>query len=174
MQPFKQQKNYLFEKIYIGGSFGFGNNENDFGNSGFKTAGRTTFYKFASDAKADGGFIRYDAELEWLKGPFDFTVEFIGTNWDNIIAGSESGELTAKGWYATVSYVLNGEDAQKSKPIKPFKNFDIKKGDWGAWQLLTRYEKFWTDEDLLDKNIAPGTDAVNAYTLGLTWWQMCI
>ena len=132
VQPFKQQKNYLFEKLYIGGSFGFGNNDNDFGNFGFKTAGRTTFYKFASDAQADGNFTRYDAELEWLKGPFDFTVEFIGTHWDNIIAGSESGELTANGWYATVSYVLTGEDAQRSKPIKPFKNFDIKKGDWGG------------------------------------------
>jgi phosphate-selective porin OprO/OprP len=170
VQPLKQQKNHLFEKLYVGGSLGFGNNENDFGNFGFKTAGRTTFYKFASDAQADGDFIRYDAELEWLKGPFDFTTEFIGTHWDNIVAGSESGELTAKSWYVTLSYVLTGEDAQRNKPIKPFKNFDPKEGGWGAYQLLGRYERFWTDKDLLDKNIASGTDGADAYTLGLTWW----
>jgi phosphate-selective porin OprO/OprP len=170
VQPFRQQKGSLLQNLYVGGSFGIGNNENDFGNFGFKTAGRTTFNKFASDAQAAGDFIRYDAELEWLKGPFDFTTELIGTHWDNITAGNEAGELTVNSWYVTLSYVLTGEDAQRNKPIKPFKNLDVKEGGWGAWQLLGRYEHFWTDQELLEKNIAIGTDGADAYSLGLTWW----
>jgi phosphate-selective porin OprO/OprP len=59
----------------------------------------------------------------------------------------------------------------RNKPIKPHKNFDLSKGGWGAWQLLGRYERFWiTDKKLIDKNIASGTDGINAFSLGLNWW----
>jgi phosphate-selective porin OprO/OprP len=171
VQPFRQQKDSLFEKLYVGGSFGFGNNEIDLGNRDFKTAGKTTFYDFVSDAESDGRLIRYDAELEWLKGPFDLTTEFIGTHFDEVKAGIEKDELTVNSWYITFSYVLTGEDAQRNKPIKPFKNFDVKEGGWGAFQLLGRYERFWvTDRDLIEKGIASGSDGANAFTLGLTWW----
>jgi phosphate-selective porin OprO/OprP len=168
VQPFRPQKGSLFEKLFIGGSLGIGNNEKDIGN--FRTAGRTVFYAFAGDAQAEGNLIRYGGDLEWLKGPFDFTTEFIGTDWDNIATGNASGDLTVNSWYATLSYVLTGEDAQRNKPIKPLSNFDLKEGGWGAFQLLGRYEHFWTDNDLLDKNIASGTDGVDAFSLGLTWW----
>lgn len=170
VQPFRQQKGSLFEQLYIGGSFGVGNNEMPLVNKDFRTAGKTTFYDFVFGAESDGRLVRYDVELEWLKGPIDFTYEFIGTYFDNIKAGEVEGELTVNSWYATLSYVLTGEDAQRNKPIRPFKNFDLKKGGWGAWQLLGRFERFWTDRDLLEKNIAIGTDGSDAYSLGLTWW----
>ncbi len=171
LQPFRHQNDSLFEKLYIGGSFGFGNNERDFGNRDFTTAGGTTFFDFVSDAQSDGDLIRYDAELEWLKGPFDLTTEFIGTHFDEIKAGNAADELTVSSWYATLSYVLTGENAVRNKPIKPHRNFDLKQAGWGAWQLLVRYEHFWIeDENLIDKGIASGTDEADAFSLGLNWW----
>jgi len=171
LQPFRQQKDSLFEKLHIGGSFGVGNNEIDVSNRDFRTAGRTPFYDFVSTAQADGRITRYDAELEWLKGPIDLTTEFIGTNFDEVKAGSQEDKLTVNSWYITLSYVLTGEDAQRSKPIKPFRNFDVKKGGWGAFQLLGRYERFWlTSKDLIEKGIASGADGADAFSLGLNWW----
>jgi len=170
VQPFRGLKDHPLEVFYIGGSFGVGNNENRLGNRDFRTAGRTTFYDFTGNATADGRIIRYDAELEWIKGPFDLTTEYIGTHFDEVFAGNQVSDLSANGWYITLSYVLTGEDAQRNKPIKPYKNFDFEEGGRGAWQLLGRYERFWTDRDLLDKNMASGTDGADAFTLGLTWW----
>jgi phosphate-selective porin OprO/OprP len=170
VQPFGQRKDSLLEKLYIGGSFGYGNNELDLGNEEFVTAGQTPFYEFVSDAEADGKLIRYDAELEWLKGPFDLTSEFIGTHYDKVEAGTEEGDLTVNSWYLILSYVLTGEDAQRNKLVEPFRNFSLKEGGWGALQLLGRFEHFWTDDDLLDKGIAFGSDGADAYSLGLTWW----
>ncbi|MGM0426126.1 MAG: OprO/OprP family phosphate-selective porin [Thermodesulfobacteriota bacterium] len=170
VQPFRQQKNSLFQKLYIGGSFGFGNNELNLGNKHFVTAGQLPFYEFVSDAEADGKIFRYDAELEWLKGPFDLTTEFIGTHYDKIRAGVEEDALTVNSWYLTLSYVLTGEDAQRNKPIKPHRNFDFKGGGWGALQVLGRFERFWTNDDLLDNGIAFGSDGTSAYSLGLNWW----
>jgi len=170
-QPFRQQKDSPFTKLYIGGSFGFGNNERNIGNKDFKTAGRTTFFDFVSNAQFDGNLTRYDLELEWLKGPFDLTAELIATDFDKIKAGTTDGNLMVASWYVTLSYVLTGEDAVRNKPIKPLKKFDLKNGGWGAWQVLARYEQFWIDDtDLIDKGIASGTDRANAYSLGLNWW----
>ena len=170
VQPFRHMKDSSFKDLYIGGSFTYGNNERSLGRRDFRTAGRTPFYDFASDAQLDGRIVRYDGELEWLNGPFNFTTEFIGTDFEEIVSSSGNGSLTVNSWYGTLSYVLTGENAVRSKPIKPFKNFDLRQGGWGAWQILGRYEHFWTDDDLLDKGIATGTDAVDAFSIGLNWW----
>jgi phosphate-selective porin OprO/OprP len=171
VQPFRQQKDTLFEKLHIGGSLGFGNNEIDLGDKDFKTAGKTTFYDFVSNAESDGKLIRYDAELEWLRGPFNLTTEFIATYFDTVKTGNAENELTVNSWYLTLSYVLTGEDAVRNAPIRPYDSFDLKEIGWGAWQLLVRYERFWIeDRDLIDKGIASGADGADAYSLGLNWW----
>ncbi len=171
VQPFRADKDSLLEKLYVGGSFGFGHNERALGSRDVKTAGQTSFVDFVADAQSDDDLVRYDLELEWLLGPFDFTTEFISTDFDKVQSGSTEEDLTMNSWYATVSYVLTGEDAMRNKPIRPKEKFDLKQGGLGAWQLLGRYERFWLDDkDVIDQGIASGTDGADVYTIGLTWW----
>ena len=76
-----------------------------------------------------------------------------------------------------MSYILNGEvqpfkDGKYGR-ITPKKNFDPKKGIWGALQLVARYETLSIDSELFRKGYADSTkytDKAEGFTLGVNWY----
>ncbi len=89
------------------------------------------------------------------------------------------GDPDFSGWYAQAGWTITGEARRYSNATfdapRPAKPFDLKTGDWGAWELGLRYSR-------LDLNYlagAPGTAAVagairggeqEIFTLGLNWY----
>ena len=76
-----------------------------------------------------------------------------GTNATGIIpvAGTETYSLDTKAWYAETLWLVTGEkyaNAYKGgafSSIKPTNDFDLDKGQWGAWELGLKYEEYKVD-----------------------------
>lgn len=74
------------------------------------------------------------------------------------------------GAYAEASWFLTGEHREYDKKkgaftrVKPARNFDPSKGDWGAWQIAARYSVL----DLDDEAVQGGR--MQDATAGLNWY----
>ncbi len=128
---------------------------------------------------------RWGAEVHYIGGPFSLSSEYLVTKWNDIeVSGgaTEDGDITS--WSTWVSYFVNGEQKRVSnfgwKMPNPRENFDLVhlKGT-GAWEILARYTKTVTDDNLFDSGILKGADTVDEYTVGLSWtwnpmvrWQL--
>ncbi|WP_309644333.1 porin [Phenylobacterium sp.] len=91
------------------------------------------------------------------------------------------GDAEFSGWYAQAAWTITGEPRRYAKDAaafdspRPAKPFDLKTGDWGAWELGLRYSTL--DLNHLAGNIgtAPIAGAVRGgeqeiFTLGLNWY----
>jgi phosphate-selective porin OprO/OprP len=105
-------------------------------------------------------------EAAGVYGPFSLQGEYYNTT----VARSNAADLNFSGWYAQASYFITGE----SRPyvastglfdrVKPNKNFSLKNGGPGAWELVARYSQL----DLTDGNITGGK--LDDITLGVNWY----
>lgn len=113
-----------------------------------------------------------------------------GAQWKNLYVQTEYfdikvdrkgalGDPDFSGWYAQAGWTITGEPRRYSAGTfdapRPAKPFDLKKGQWGAWELGLRYSR-------LDLNYlagAPGTAPVagairggeqEIFTVGLNWY----
>ena len=105
-------------------------------------------------------------ELAWGHGPFSLQGEYMASWVDR----SGAGDLDFWGVYGMVSYFLTGEhrpyktSSATFSRVKPKKNFDPSKGDWGAWQLAFRYSYLdLEDMDIRGGSMSDITAAVNWY-----------
>jgi phosphate-selective porin OprO/OprP len=134
---------------------------------------------------------RWGAELHYIGGPFSFSSEYLVTHYDDIDVFNTDTDVrmiredgNIKSWSTWVSYFLTGEKKEVSnfgwKQPKPKTNFDpVHFRGTGAWEILARYTKTETDEDLFDRGILKGSDCVDEYTVGVCWtwnpmvrWQL--
>jgi phosphate-selective porin len=128
---------------------------------------------------------RWGAEVHYIGGPFSLSSEYLVTKWNDIeVSGgsTEDGDITS--WSTWVSYFVTGEQKRVSnfgwKAPKPKENFDpVHLKGTGAWEILARYTKTVTDENLFDSGILKGADTVDEYSVGLSWtwnpmvrWQL--
>ena len=127
---------------------------------------------------------RYGGELHWILGPLAASYEFNRVVWDDIQVFSSgkwqadySGENHVDVHSVWVSYFLTGEEKSFEDAFfcwrqpKPKKNFSLKDGTWGAWEVLARYVYHDASEDLFEgKNaILDGSNKGYTMTGGLRW-----
>jgi phosphate-selective porin OprO/OprP len=158
------------KKLSFGGSFSTGNNKQDLSGFDLRTEATTTFLDVQSGVNQDGRLTRWGLELDYGIGPFGLKTEYLQGRFDNITKGTVQTNWDLRGAYFTAGYVLTGEDWPQSTSVKPKQNFDPAKGGWGAFQLLGRYQFIETNDDLLNKGFAVGTDKARTLTLGLNWY----
>ena len=75
-----------------------------------------------------------------------------------------------KAWQILASYVVTGEDNTFSG-VKPIRNFDPLKGNWGALQFAARYSELDVDNStfvILDPSRS--ATKARAWTLGANWY----
>jgi phosphate-selective porin OprO and OprP len=105
-------------------------------------------------------------ELAGMYGPLSFQSEFAKSN----VSRKTNADVDFTAWYAQVGYTLTGESRTykgsdgEFKRLKPKKNFDLKKGGWGAWEVAGRYDEV----DLEDGNVTGGE--AKRVTLALNWY----
>jgi phosphate-selective porin OprO/OprP len=106
-------------------------------------------------------------ELAGVWGPFSAQAEFTGS-WVQGSQGLRDSQLW--GMYAFVSYFLTGEHRPydlgngRFGRVKPRANFDPTRGDWGAWEIATRYSYL----DLNDRDLTGGR--LWNLTAGINWY----
>ena len=181
--PFNSSENPFLNGLHFGGSMTYGNQEterDEMRRKGkFQTAGETAFFQFDKDVFHDGSRIRYGAELCYMIGPFSLKAEWVRMELNDLYLnkGGSKDDFDIDGGYVSLSYILTGESQPfkdgKYGMIKPRKNFDPKKGTWGALQLVARYETLSIDSELFRKGYADSskyTDDAEGFALGLNWY----
>lgn len=112
-------------------------------------------------------YYRVGAEAAGVYGPFSVQSEFMGTGLNG--KGYSSGDFLY-GYYATASYFLTGEsrnyDAKTGKfnRQKANKNFSLKNGGWGAWELASRFDAL----NMNTTNVSGGR--LQEATVALNWY----
>lgn len=118
---------------------------------------------------------RVALEGAFVYGPFSLQSEFIQTWLEPEDTSLETGYLY--GCYGALSYILTGEHRTYDKndgrfqgviPKENFslKNFSLKDGTWGAWELAARYSYLSLDDGDMD---IEGGEAFGI-TAGLNWY----
>ncbi len=108
-------------------------------------------------------------EGAWVSGPFSLEGE-----WYSSLVDREDGlsSLFFSGFYVQSSFFLTGESrgsqyvtsyGEFDSPVRPRRNFFLRDGGRGAWQLAARYSYL----DLNDREIRGGI--LGDFTLGLNW-----
>jgi phosphate-selective porin OprO/OprP len=113
---------------------------------------------------------RFGADLEWIYGPAAVRAELVRADWGDVRRGASEEDFDAGGWFVEGSCILTGEAKRRNRGVAPATNFDPAKGQWGALELVGRYEGFTADDDALAAGLATGTDEVRGYTVGLNWY----
>jgi phosphate-selective porin OprO and OprP len=112
-------------------------------------------------------YYRVGAEVAGVYGPFSVQSEFMGTGLNG--KGYSSGDFLY-GYYATASYFLTGEsrnyDVKQGKfnRQKANRNFSLKNGGWGAWELASRFDAL----DMNTTNVSGGK--LEQATVALNWY----
>jgi len=129
--------------------------------------------------------VRYGGEFHWLVGSAALSYEFNRVEWEDLKVYNSSGSLLRRfpdRYHADVqqiwiSYFLTGEEKQFEdvffcwRQPKPKKNFSLKEGTWGAWEILARYALHTASDNLFDGSnaILQGSKEGYAVTGGIRW-----
>ena len=161
----------------LAGTYAHENNES-LSNVSYKTAGRSTYFTYNSDAKVvgRGAHWRIDPQLYWYWGPFGLMGEYVVSKQtvEGTAGGATRADYDAKGWFLQTSWVLTGED-NTYKSVVPINNFDPLQGRWGAFEIAARVANTDVQNDPLEEKVttftlAKGTTNAWAYTAGLNWY----
>jgi phosphate-selective porin OprO/OprP len=187
--PFKDSENIYTKGIHLAGSFedGLQSAKTRRGETDNRTENyESNWYRWIASRVELDDRKRYGGEFHWIVGSATLSYEFNRVEWDNLKVYNSSGKVVnnLKDSYHSdvhqvwVSYFLTGE--QKTfqdaffawRQPKPKKNFSIKDGTWGAWEVLARYALHDTSKELFEGRtnaILDGTNKGYSVTGGLRW-----
>lgn len=113
----------------------------------------------------DATFLGTEAVV--VKGPFSVQGEYGRVAIDRI--GTLPG-VNFDGFYAFASWFVTGESRAfkggTADRLKPFADFNPAKGQWGALELLLRYDQL----DLGDADLSPLARKARSWTGGVNWY----
>ena len=188
LAPFRASNLFWWKGLQFAGNVTWGNQDGSSSAPG-RTIGRTiNRFTFFAPQTTRGERLRYGGDLAWLIGPASLKFEYdVQTNDRDGLGpgGSNLDDVTATGWYVSGTYVLTGEDKQRSGnviPRKPFIPFSAQSG-FGAVEVGLRWAELSFDSDspvnLFSSSLSPvnipggGTTAENgaqSLTLGVNWY----
>lgn len=186
LAPLKASNNFWLKGFQIAGDVTWGNqsaSRSVQGRTGARTPAR--FVYFAAQPTR-GDRLRYGGDLAWLVGPAAVKFEYdIQTHERRGLGprGSNLDKVMAKGWYASATYLLTGEEKRLAATVVPEHPFAPMTGKWGpgAWELGIRYAAltFKSDDpvNFFDGNLTriPGggrsaENGAEALTAGVSWY----
>jgi phosphate-selective porin OprO/OprP len=142
---------------------------------GYLTTGQQQFFAYnplLGPVVANGPHLRLSPEADYYAGPFGVQGEYIFDQQGVLNVFTQRGaRLNNDAWQVTVQWMLTGEDASFNA-ITPARPFDLRAGQWGAWQLVARYSELDLDRNTFSGFSDPATSAQNAiaWSVGLNWW----
>ena len=167
--------------VGVAGTYGDLNNADNLSGLAYRTAGRSTFFKFDTSSTVsvvgDDERHRIVPQGYWYWGPYgllgEYTFSKQGVMQTNSMTGEvQKADLDNSAWNVQASWVITGEDASY-KGVSPINNFDPRNGRWGAFEVAARYGQLLVDEDAFDLGLASkptSTDEATEYGFGVNWY----
>jgi phosphate-selective porin OprO and OprP len=121
-----------------------------------------------------GELIRGGLEAAWAIGPLALQGEYVHLKYTDLEdASGSSRDADFSSWYGSAVYWLTGEHPEflDSIPqsIRPQKNFDPKRGGWGAFGIGCRIEHFDGDEDWIMEDAFVSVRKATAFSGAVNW-----
>ena len=187
IQPFKQTSLKPLQNLGlgVGGSWGDASITNTLGlpnttggsgstpPSGYFTDGQQQFFAYTNGVVAAHTHWRLSPQGYYYYGPLSLMGEYAISD-QQVRKGASSADLQNTAWEISGGWVLTGEDASYNG-VTPKHPFDPRNGQWGAWQVVARYEELKVD----DKAFASGlpfaastasASSARAWSAGLNWY----
>ena len=142
---------------------------------GYLTTGQQQFFAYnplLGPVVANGPHSRISPEAYYYVGPFGVQAEYIFDQQEVLNDFTlRSARLNDVAWHVTAQWMLTGEPASFNA-ITPAHPFDLRAGQWGAWQLVARYSELDIDKNTFQGFSDPTTSAQSAasWSVGLNWW----
>jgi phosphate-selective porin OprO and OprP len=186
--PFRNSKSFWLKGLQFAGNVTWGDEDNLNTASGQTIARTPNRFTFFASQSAQGQRTRYGGDFAWWVGPASLKFEYdVQTNQRNGLGpgGTNLDDVTATGWYVSSTWVVTGEDKQRSGnviPDRPFIPFFDQSG-LGAVEIGARFAQLKFDSDspvnLFSSSLSPvnipggGTSAKNgakSLTMGVNWY----
>lgn len=177
LQPFKKTDIEPLQKLGVGVAGTFGRQQLTSTATNlptYRTAGQQTFFSYRSTAFPDGDRLRFVPQGYYYWGPFGLLGEYVISE-QQVRNGANTDKVRNKAWQVAASFVLTGEDATYTG-VNPKHPFNLKTGDWGAFEIAGRYNVLDVDNDVFAGGAAslanPATAAskATAWGVGLNWY----
>ena len=179
IQPF--QRSSILKGLGAGGAFTYGNHYDPrdpkkwsstivpVSVSGLKTAGQESFFKYRDTTYASGNQTRYSLQGSYYVGSLGLLGEYIRST-SLLTQKNIEKEVTNSGWSIAVTYAITGE-LNNFKGLKPIRNFNPTKGQWGALDIAGRISTVEIDKSIFPVLADSTKQARRAfdYTGGVNW-----
>jgi phosphate-selective porin OprO/OprP len=160
----------------VGGSYEADHNGASGLTPGYTTDGQQKFFTYAAAAVANGTHWRLSPQAYYYYGPFGLLGEYVVSDQEasRTTAPLGSADLQNTAWEISGGWVLTGEDASYTG-VTPKHPFDPRKGRWGAWQVVGRYEELNVDDKAFSLSLpfavsTASASSAQAWSVGLNWY----
>jgi phosphate-selective porin OprO and OprP len=140
--------------------------------AGLKTIGQTTFFKYSSNAVADGQHNRLAPQAYYYGGRFGLMGEYVISS-QEVLNNRITGRVRNEAWQVEGSVLLTGEKngyagVRARNPFEPARGFD----HFGALELAFRYSQVRIDGNAfpLFANAATAAQIAGETGIGLNWY----
>lgn len=135
----------------------------------FRTPAQAVWFSYA-DAAGEGRRTRLSPQAFYYKGPFGGYAEYVRSH-GAVRKGDVVSDITHSAWQVSGGWVLTGEAASE-RNVRPNKTFDPAAHQWGAFQIVARYESLSVDPDAIALGFAAAgsSQAAHAFTAGANWY----
>jgi phosphate-selective porin OprO and OprP len=138
---------------------------------GYTTDGQQKFFAYNTGVNANGAGWRVSPQAYYYYGPLGLMAEYVVSD-QQVASLAKSADLQNTAWEVSGGWVLTGEDASYNT-LTPRHPFDLRRGQWGAWQVVARYAGLDVDGKAFQDGFASSTksaDRANAWSVGLNWY----
>jgi phosphate-selective porin OprO and OprP len=170
VHPFKSEGPEALKGLGVGVGGSYGHKEGATLPT-YRSAGQASIFSYSAGTSADGSHVRVSPQAYFYKGSLGLLSEYAVSKQELVRAGIRES-FTNKGWQISGNYVLTGE-AASFKGITPRTNFDLEKGTWGAFEIVSRYGHLNTDNKIFDLGFASSAASVteaDEWGAGLNWY----
>jgi phosphate-selective porin OprO/OprP len=138
----------------------------------FKSVGQQTFFKYASQAVANGQHRRIAPQADYFYGPLGVLAEYTISS-QNVSSGSRHASLSNTGWQVAGSFALTGE-RNSYDGFHPAHNLEFSPGThhWGAWEFVARHSEVKIDSHAFPQFAAMSKSPCGAHesAAGISWY----
>jgi phosphate-selective porin OprO/OprP len=181
--PFKTMTQPWLNALQIGGSATYENIDLSNVDPDVKSTGMVgtnrSLYVLNSNTKFGvlydaGNLLRAGLEAAWTFGPLTLQGEYIHLKYTDLTdASGSSRDADFSSWYGSAVFWLTGEHREFlhgiPQSVKPKRNFDPGRGNWGALGIGCRLEHFSGDEDWIKEDAFVSVRKADAFSGAVNW-----
>jgi phosphate-selective porin OprO/OprP len=137
---------------------------------GYTTDGQQKFFTYSSGVNANGTHWRLSPQGYYYYGPLSLMGEYAVSD-QSVTKGTTTADLQNTAWEVSGGWVLTGESASYNG-VTPLHPFDLRNGQWGAWQVVGRYSTLDIDKNAFPTfaSLSTSASAAHEWAFGINWY----